>query len=84
MKVTALNSKHQRDVNGAVSWLLKYNEANDQRNLASDSNERDFDDECPKWRKYDRLCEKTFDRYQDYCSELPKREVKQIESSGIY
>ena len=83
-KITALNSKHQSFVNKAISWLEKYNTANDQRNQASDNNEKDYDEDCPVWRKYDRLCEKTFDRYTDYISELPQREVNQIEKSEIY
>jgi uncharacterized protein YifE (UPF0438 family) len=83
-KIIALNSKHQSVVNKAISWLQKYNTANDQRDLASDSNEKDFDDECKTWRKYDRLCEKTWDKYTDYISELPQREVNQIEKSEIY
>lgn len=77
-KIIALNSKHQSVVNKAISWLEKYNTANDQRDLVSMS------DEWKKWRKYDRLCEKTWDKYTDYISELPKREVNQIEKSEIY
>ena len=83
-RIIALNSKHQSVINRAISWLEKYNTANDQRNLASDNNEKDYDEDCAVWRKYDRLCEKTFDRYTDYISELPKREVQQIEKSEIY
>ena len=33
-KIIALNSKHQSVVNKAISWLEKYNTANDQRDLA--------------------------------------------------
>ena len=77
--ITALNSKHQSVINKAISWLEKYNTANDQRNLASDNNEKDYDEDCPVWRKYDRLCAKTWDKYTDYISELPQREVNQIE-----
>ena len=74
----AINKKHQAMVNRAVKWLEKYNEANDQRNLA-DSNGDD-----KMYRKYDRLCEKTFDKYEDCTSELPSREVNQIEKSELW
>jgi len=83
-KINALNSKHQSTINKAVSWLEKYNSANDQRDLASNNNEKDYDEDCKTWRKYDRLCEKTWDKYQEYTSELPKREIQQIEKSELY
>jgi len=83
-KINALNSKHQSIINKAVSWLEKYNSANDQRDLASNNNEKDYDEDCKTWRKYDRLCEKTWDKYLEYTSELPKREIQQIEKSELF
>lgn len=83
IKVKAINKIHQAKVNKAVYWLSKYEDANTQRDFASDNNEKDFDDECVIWRKYDRICEKSFDRYLDYMSELPKREQNQIEKLFI-
>tara|TARA_R110000751_G_scaffold35455_7_gene87169 strand:+ start:1112 stop:1360 length:249 start_codon:yes stop_codon:yes gene_type:complete len=80
----AINIKNQAMVTKAVNWLVKHNEANRQRDLASDNNERDNDDECATWRKFNRLCEKTFDKYEECTSELPYREVKQIETSELY
>jgi hypothetical protein len=74
----ALNKKHQARVNKAVYWLTKYNTANDMRNEADgDGNEK-------MYTKYDNLCQKTFDKYEEYTSELPVREVKQIEKSELY
>tara|TARA_R110000803_G_scaffold191759_1_gene254458 strand:- start:2202 stop:2465 length:264 start_codon:yes stop_codon:yes gene_type:complete len=84
IKVKAINQRHQSMVNRSISWLEKYDKANSQRDLASDSNEKDFDDDCANWRKYDRLCEKTWDKYLECLSELPSREVKNIESSKFY
>lgn len=85
IKVKAINRIHQSKVNKAVSWLEKYNRANSQRDLASDSNDKDFDEDCAIWRKYDRLCQKAFDMYEDYVSELPAREVRNIEiTPSIY
>ena len=83
IKVKAINKIHQAKVNKAVYWLNKYEDANTQRDIASENNEKDFDDECVIWRKYDRMCEKSFDRYLDYMSELPKREQNQIEKLFI-
>jgi lysophospholipase L1-like esterase len=77
-QMIALNKKHQARVNKAVYWLTKYNTANDMRNDADgDGNEK-------MYKKYDNLCQKTFDKYEEYTSELPAREVKQIEKSELY
>jgi hypothetical protein len=65
-------------VNRAVYWLEKYNKANDQRDLADNNGDEKM------YRKYDRLCEKAWEKYEDYTSELPSREVAQIEKSELY
>jgi len=65
-------------VNRAIYWLEKYNFANDRRNCA------DSDGDEKMYRKYDRECETTFAKYEDYASELPKREVNNIEKSELY
>ena len=69
MVIEAIKSKNQGKVNRAVNWLLKYNTAND--------NEKMYD-------KYDKVCEKTFDKYLDAMWHLPKYEQKQIEKSKLY
>ena len=84
MKIQAINKKHQSMVNKAVKYLIKYNEANNLRDKASDNNEKDYDEDCKEWRKYDRRCESLFDKYSDCIEELPLREVKQIEKSELY
>jgi hypothetical protein len=74
----ALNKKHQAIVNKAVYWLIQHNEADRQRNIAdSAGNEKNYN-------AWDKKCQKTFDRYEEYTSELPAREVKQIEKSELY
>ena len=78
IKVKAINQIHQSKVNRACQWLIKYNEANDQRDLADNNGDEKM------YRKYDRLCEKSWDKYEDYTSELPSREVAQIEKSELY
>jgi hypothetical protein len=65
-------------VNRAVYWLEKYNFANDRRNDADNNGDEKM------YRKYDRLCEKAWEKYEDYTSELPSREVAQIEKSELY
>ena len=61
-KIIALNKKHQAKVNKAVYWLIKYNTANDMRN--------DADGDCNEkmYTKYDNMCQKTFDKYEEYTS----------------
>jgi hypothetical protein len=78
IKVKAINQIHQSKVNRAVYWLEKYNFANDRRNDA------DGDGDEKMYRKYDRECENTFEKYEEYTSELPSREVKNIEKSELY
>ncbi len=74
----AINKRNQAMVNRAVKWLEKHNEANDQRDIADGNGDE------KAYRKYDRLCEKTWDKYEECISELPKREVNQIEKSELY
>lgn len=77
-KIVALNKKHQSNVNKAVYWLIKYNEFDNRRNEAdSEGNDK-------MHKRYDNQCQKAFDRYEEYTSELPIREVKQIEKSELY
>lgn len=74
----AINKRNQALVNRAVKWLEKYNEANDQRDIADGLGDEKL------YRKYDRVCERTWDKYEECISELPKREVNQIEKSELY
>ena len=85
-KLKAINPKHQSMVNRCISWLCKYNEYDRLRNLADDSmGGEDFDDSVAKaYRKADKKCISSFDKYLEYLSELPKREVANIESSEYY
>ena len=82
--IVAVKKKNQSLVNKAVTWLNKYHISNDARDLASNTNEKDFDDECKTWRKHNRLCEKQWDKYTEYLDELPKYEIKNIEKSELY
>lgn len=76
--VIALNPKHQSLVNKVVAWDTKYELANDQRTLAYDLTEFDFEDEDKTWRKWNRACESAYDKYLTYFEELPKREQLNI------
>ena len=82
--IKSINQKHQSLVNRSVKWLQKYNLSNDQRDLASDNNEKDFDEDCAIWRKHNRDCEKFFDKYEECISALPSRERINIEKSEIW
>ncbi len=71
--ITALNKKHQKQVNKAYKYLAKY----DQNNTLRDHAEGDEDEKA--FKKYDRICIDAFDKYLDALAELPKREADRIE-----
>lgn len=74
----AINKKHQARVNRAINWLIKYSEANDLRDAADGEGDEKL------YNKYDRICINAFDKYFEIVSQLPSREVKQIENSKYY
>lgn len=74
----AINSKNQSIVNKAMTWLEKYNKADDLRNIA------DGDGDGKAFRKHDRECEKTFDKFLEYMSVLPKNQQSAIYKSEKY
>jgi putative IMPACT (imprinted ancient) family translation regulator len=76
--ITAVNKKHQKQVNKAVKCLIAYNALNDLRNLAYD----ECDDKLTE--RFDRKCEAAWDKYYDARFDLPKREIDQIEKSILY
>jgi hypothetical protein len=78
MEIIAINKSHQTKVNRAIYWLKKYNELNTQRDTASDY------DESALYKKLDRQCAASFDKYLDIVCELPKRERERIEKSELY
>lgn len=74
----AINPKNQTTVNKAIQWLEKYNRADILRNVADgEGNEKEFN-------KHERECEKAFNKYLEYTSELPKNQVNAIEKSELY
>lgn len=78
MTMNAINPKHQAMVNRAMKHLLKYNELNDQRDMAESN------DDDKLYAKLDRKCESAFDKFLECMDELPKRERDQIEASPAY
>ena len=83
--IIALNKKHQATVNKAVNWLLKHNAFNNTRDLVYDNlDENECEYDSKELRQIDRKCESSFNKYLEYTSELPSREVKQIEKSELY
>lgn len=79
----AINKKHQSVVTNAVNWLTKYNKFNTERDTIEGNLECESY-ESKEWRRINKKCEDSFNKYEDYASELPKREVEQIEKSEIY
>ena len=80
----AINKRHQSMVNRAVKWIEKYNKANEQRDIALELMRSSMTKNAPIWRKYNRLCERAFDKYLECLYELPRREVAQIEKADLY
>ena len=72
--IIAINKVHQSKVNRATQWLSKYNEFNNQRDMA------DGNDDEKMYKKFDRLCANSFDKYLWIVDELPKREKVNIEN----
>lgn len=74
----AINKKHQKQVEKALRKLVRYNSYNNLRDIA------DGEGDDKTYKQLNKLCEKLFDEYLEIVSELPSREVKQIESSKYY
>ena len=73
MMIQSINPQHQSMVNKATAWMAKYDLNNDLRDKAEN-----LDDERLV-AKYDKLCERAYNKYLEYCDELPKREVANME-----
>jgi hypothetical protein len=72
--------KNQVNLNRAIKWLEKYNAFN----ILRDEIEGQQENETSEWRRINKKCEDSFDKYQDYCNELPAYQVKLIENSELY
>ncbi len=83
MTITAHNKMHQSNVNKATQWLEKHNAFNTERDRIEDSLEG-YPDEDTAWRRINKKCEDSFDKYLFYMDELPKREQDQITKSELY
>jgi DNA-binding Xre family transcriptional regulator len=76
--LTSINKKHQKQVDKALRKLARYNSYNNLRDIA------DGEGDDKTYKQLNKLCEQLFDEYLDIISELPSREVKQIETSKYY
>ena len=76
--IQAINKKHQKQVDKALRKLVRYNSYNNLRDIA------DGEGDDKTYKQLNKLCEKLFDEYLEIVSELPSREVKQIETSKYY
>jgi hypothetical protein len=77
----AKNPKNNKNFNKAVQWLTKHNILNDQRTLLEDTSEAEYVEDTTAWKRINKKCEDSFDKYMDYCYELPKTDVKTIEKT---
>lgn len=82
--VIAKNPKHQKLVNRVVQWDVKHELANDERNLVYDTTECEYVEDDKLWKKWNRVCESTFDKYLTYLEQLPKGEQKNVEKELSY
>lgn len=79
----AKTKANQSNLNKAVSWLAKYNAFNSQRDIISGNLEcEEYDSK--EWRRINKKCEDSFDKYEGYCYYLPNYEVTRIEKSELY
>ena len=85
-KQTVMKAKikaNQSNLNKAVNWLAKYNSFNNERDLIEGNLEVETYD-SKEWRRINKKCEDSFEKYEEYCDELPKYEVVKIEKSELY
>jgi len=81
----AINPRHQSTLNKAVQWLYKHNAFNDQRDAIENELEHSYmGEQNTAWRRINKKCEDSFEKYQEYCCDLPVRQVKLIEKSELY
>jgi hypothetical protein len=78
MKIQAISKKNQKQVNRALGWLEKYNEANELRDIADGNGDE------KEYKRLDILCARLFDMYLTIVDELPKREKANIEKLIYY
>ena len=76
--LTAINKTHQKQVDKALRKLARYNSYNNLRDIA------DGEGDDKTYKQLNKLCEKLFDEYLEIVSDLPSREVNQIETSKYY
>lgn len=74
----AINKKYQSKVNWAIKYLIQYSQLVDQINKA------DGNEDVKTVEKLEKLSAKIFDKYLDIVTELPKREMENIEKSKYY
>lgn len=76
--ITIKNKRNVKYVKSAINWLIKYNEANNLRDIA------DGDDDNKAYNKANRECERTFDKYLEAIDTLPEYQIKLIQKSKFY
>ena len=82
--IKALKPINNRWFNAANKANALYEYYNRLRDMAYDMAYDAIGEESKEYRKYDKLCQKYFDKYLEACDELPKYEIKRLENSNIY
>lgn len=78
MDIKIINPKNKTIVKRAVEWLKKYNEFDNQRNIADGNGDEKM------WSKLNNKCEMSYDRFVCLMEELPKNQQKIIYNSNLY
>lgn len=76
--ISAINKKYQSKINRALKFWCNYDSFNNERDIADGNGDEKL------YRKFDRLCQSTFDKYLDIIEELPKRERVNFEKAIQY
>jgi hypothetical protein len=76
--IIAINKTYQSKINRALKIWLRYDSLNDQRDIADGNGDE------KSYKKFDRSCQSTFDKYLDIIDQLPKRERLNFEKAIQY
>ena len=84
MRIEAKNPKHQSKLNRAVSYLIKYNALNIERDHIEDESLQDYVEDDKEWRRINKKCEDVWERFMTALEVLPKGEQVRITKSELY
>jgi hypothetical protein len=84
MRIEAKNPKHQSKLNRTVSYLIKYNALNIERDHIEDESLQDYVEDDKEWRRINKKCEDVWEQFMTALEVLPKGEQVRITKSELY